>query len=180
MPLKFKVADIPPGGVETSLELPAAEVETRLEKTEGGSIQPAAPLTLRLELAPAGSQIVVRGTLRTSVCLACARCLEAFDFVVAENIFVVYTPQVEGHEQEEMEAGAPGQEFFAGEEIDLWPVIAEHLVLGLPIKALCRKDCRGLCPVCGKNLNLGPCQCGVQSGHPGLARLKEIKDKLPE
>lgn len=179
MPLKFKVADIPPGGVEISLELSAAEVETRLNIVEGGSVQPVAPLTLRLELTPAGSRIVVRGALRTSVRLVCARCLKAFDFAVAENMVVVYTPQVEGHDQEEMEAEAPGQEFFNGDEIDLWPVIAEHLVLGLPIKALCRKDCRGLCPACGKNLNLGPCRCDARSGHPGLARLKEIKDKLP-
>ncbi|MDY6850940.1 MAG: DUF177 domain-containing protein [Thermodesulfobacteriota bacterium] len=155
-------------------------METRLGKEEGGSIRLAGPLTLRLELAPAGSRIVVRGALRTAVHSACARCLEAFDFVVAENIFVVYAPEVEGREQEEMEAEAPGLEFFTGEEIDLWPVIAEHLVLGLPIKALCRKECLGLCPVCGKNLNLGPCRCDVRSGHPGLAGLKEIKNKLPK
>ena len=42
--------------------------------------------------------------------------------------------------------------------IDLEPLAREYLLLEVPISALCREDCKGLCPVCGENLNLSTCE----------------------
>ncbi|HOV32570.1 MAG TPA: DUF177 domain-containing protein [Candidatus Hydrogenedens sp.] len=54
-----------------------------------------------------------------------------------------------------------GKRTFQGEEIDLTPYIWEELVLDMPYKFLCRKDCAGLCPKCGANLNHISCSCNV-------------------
>jgi uncharacterized protein len=42
--------------------------------------------------------------------------------------------------------------------------------------ALCREDCKGICPQCGKNLNLGPCDCKVENVDPRLEILKQLLD----
>ncbi len=180
MSFKFRVADIPPDGIVAPYEMTSDDLDARLADLEGERIRVAAPLKIELKIEPTGNRVVVRGRLETVLRLECARCLEAFDYPVAENVFVVYTAEESDLSQEELEAEELNQEFFDGEEIDVWPVLQEHLVMTLPIKPLCDDDCKGLCPVCGRNKNTGQCQCETVKGHPGLARLSEIREKLPK
>jgi len=178
--LKVKTADIPPEGMEILGELPVQEARDRLKSLEGEPISPAAPISVQLRLAPTGSKIVVRGLVQTLVRAVCGRCLEEFDLPIRENILVVYSSLAEELGREELEAEELNMELFTGEEIDLWPLIQEHLVLALPLRPLCREDCRGLCPVCGRNRNISPCECVRETVHPGLVGLKKLKEKLPQ
>jgi len=180
MMLKFTVADLPPGGVEIPLEIEASEVDDRLSGLTGGPLRAAAPLTGRLKLEPTGSRVLVRGAIHGMMRATCARCLEEFNLSFDDDIFVVYTPYLEKSTAEELEAEALNQEFYSGEEIDLWPVIQEYVLLAMPMKPICRDDCPGLCPVCGKNRNDDTCQCDTRIGHPGLAGLQALRSKLPE
>ena len=180
MDLKVRVGDIPIEGYDIPVEMTAAKVEAKLKDLEGEKVMLAAPLEGRLRLAPTGSRIVTRGFLRTVLRAVCARCLEEFELPVAEEVFVVYAPIGDYQTEEELEAESLNQELYTGEEIDLWPIVQEQLLLALPIKPLCREDCLGLCPFCGQNRNLEPCQCDDRVGHPGLAGLKDLRDKLPE
>lgn len=59
-------------------------------------------------------------------------------------------------------------------KLDISAVIIEELLLEMPSKILCREDCRGLCPRCGKNLNEGSCDCRESEGDPRLAILKTL------
>ena len=59
---------------------------------------------------------------------------------------------------------------------DLDPLVSEDVFLSLPAKLLCREDCKGICPRCGKNLNEGPCSC-EKPADPRLAVLKQLLDK---
>ncbi|MBC8535103.1 YceD family protein [Feifania hominis] len=58
--------------------------------------------------------------------------------------------------------------------VDLDDLTVTHIILNLPMKHLCREDCKGLCPTCGKDLNDGPCACDHRSIDPRLAVLKEL------
>ena len=58
--------------------------------------------------------------------------------------------------------------------LDLTTLTVSDVLLELPSKQLCRQDCKGLCPQCGKNLNEGLCGCRVESGDPRLAVLKQL------
>lgn len=60
------------------------------------------------------------------------------------------------------------------ERLDLDGLMREDILLELPTKFLCREDCRGLCPVCGKNLNAGPCGCDEHLGDPRLEVLEKL------
>ena len=58
---------------------------------------------------------------------------------------------------------------------NLDPLVTEDIFLSLPTKILCSEDCKGLCPKCGVNLNLGKCSCKKEID-PRLAALKELLD----
>ena len=62
-------------------------------------------------------------------------------------------------------------------KLDITAPLFEEMLLEMPSKILCREDCRGLCPRCGKNLNEGDCGCKKSEGDPRLAILKTLLDK---
>jgi len=61
--------------------------------------------------------------------------------------------------------------------IDLGPLVREYMLLEIPISPLCRPDCKGLCPVCGENLNESPHSHGDEEVDPRLAVLKKLLKK---
>ena len=65
--------------------------------------------------------------------------------------------------------------FYENEEIDLGHLMREQFCLSLPMKPLCQQDCRGLCPVCGTNLNRSGCDCKREWEDPRLAALRKLK-----
>lgn len=65
---------------------------------------------------------------------------------------------------------------FKGEEIELYPQIVSEIILNCPSQILCKPDCKGLCPKCGANLNLGACNCETDDIDPRLAVLKKLID----
>jgi uncharacterized protein len=86
----------------------------------------------------------------------------------------------EGHiELEEsdqtLDDGATSTGTYSGDEIDLSELLRESLLLELPMRPLCSDDCVGLCSVCGKNLNQGPCGCVHDDVDPRWAVLKDLK-----
>ena len=65
--------------------------------------------------------------------------------------------------------------YYLGDRIDLGEVVREHVALQLPMKPVCRDDCRGLCPQCGANWNEGTCDCRPDDMDPRLAVLRSWK-----
>lgn len=61
--------------------------------------------------------------------------------------------------------------------IDLTPILREYILLEIPISPLCRLDCKGLCPICGNNLNESTCHHEAEPGDPRFASLKSLLDK---
>ena len=59
-------------------------------------------------------------------------------------------------------------------KLDLYELCFTEVVLAMPSKHLCREDCKGLCPECGKDLNDGPCGCATTSGDPRMAALAKL------
>lgn len=66
--------------------------------------------------------------------------------------------------------------FVQGNSLDLDDLVTNDVLLELPMKLLCREDCKGLCPSCGKNLNLGDCDCEKKTVDPRLEVLKQLLD----
>ncbi len=101
----------------------------------------------------------------------CARCAVPFD---TELDFSVVMPVATSLEKEDDEADY----ILAPEgQLDLDEFCRTAAVLNLPLRYLCREDCKGLCPDCGTDLNNGTCSCAAKKIDPRMAKLKELLDK---
>ena len=136
------------------------------------------PLEVRATAEMVDSQIRISGELHTRVEMACARCLEPVIEEVSRDFDLYYRPMRSISREEEVRLKLDDTEiaFFEGDGLFLTDVLAEQVLLAIPMKIICRSDCKGLCPHCGANLNSDECRC---ESHPGdsrmapLARLKQ-------
>jgi len=99
---------------------------------------------------------------------------------VQRDFDLLYRPQGSDAGREELSVTAAEAEvsYYEGEGVLLEDVLREQILLAVPLKAICKEDCRGLCPHCGKNLNAGQCSCEEPVEDPRWNALKEIRGKL--
>lgn len=126
------------------------------------------------------NDIRIAGDFATRVEILCARCLEAIVRDVANKFELLYRPQGADAGKEERSVTAVEAEigYYQGEALLLEDVLREQVLLALPLRAICREDCKGLCPHCGKNLNLEQCNCAEPVDDLRWSALKEIREKL--
>jgi len=88
-----------------------------------------------------------------------------------------YQPHAEHQRpgEREVEADDMDTAFYENDEIDLGQLMQEQFYLALPMKPLCKDDCKGLCPNCGTNLNKATCDCTTHWEDPRLAALRALK-----
>ena len=124
--------------------------------------------------------IRVLGDLATSVETACARCLEPVTSRVERKFELLYRPRGIDAGRDEISVTQAEAEigYYVGEGVLLEDIMREQILLELPLKVVCREDCKGLCPRCGENLNQGKCQCTAPVADVRWEALKGLKDKL--
>lgn len=162
---------------------------------EGVEPLPMGEVTVRGSLTPMIGQFLFQGTVEGVFTQPCARCLESAAIPV--SLPVVWTfeegpdsryganddDESDGVEEEDEDFG-----LFAiqGTLIDLARPVWAEVSLALPVKFVCRDECRGLCPVCGANRNTAPCTCPEEVidetpvQNSGFAGLKDLFPDLPE
>ena len=161
----IRVSDLPPEGLDVRdarqfSTAPYADPSWRLD-------------AVSLHVEPDESDIVVQGDIEATVPQTCGRCLEPFPTSVAVPIDVRLTPRPAGRDDVELGADDLDTDFYANDELDLGALIQTETTLALPMRPLCRDDCRGLCPVCGVNKNLTTCECRERQPDPRLAVLSQ-------
>ena len=137
------------------------------------------PVALAFDIFKDKDQYRLVGGVKTTLELPCSRCLEAFRLPVDSQFELRYQPHAQntGEGEREIEEDDLTTAFYENEEIDLEQLMQEQFYLVLPMKPLCREDCTGLCPVCGKNLNRETCDCKRDWDDPRFAALRELKTK---
>jgi uncharacterized protein len=138
------------------------------------------PIEVRATAELIEGQIRVSGSMHTRLELVCARCLEEVTEEVSREFDLFYAPVKEKGRGDEKRLKEDDTEigFFEGEGIFLTDILAEQILLALPVKVICRSDCRGLCPQCGVNLNSEDCRCEAKSSDPRLAPLARLKQQM--
>jgi uncharacterized protein len=138
-----------------------------------------APIRGELVVTRPGDLIEVHGELATEVTVPCCRCLTPVGEQLKVSVSLCYTQQAdegaEFEEEVEIEAAELGLVPFTGDEIELRGDLEQEIIMALPQHPLCDEGCKGLCPVCGANLNLAVCDCEPAVFHAGLAELKKFK-----
>ena len=159
-----EIIEIPGGAVSFDTELetegldfPAIRAYRSKPRAVGRVVNEAG--VLRLE-----------GEIRSELLCICDRCASEFGTTKTTPLSAVIV------EKNDDNADDPELFFLDGDEIDLDEILSTLFILDVDSKFLCREDCKGLCPKCGKNLNLGPCGCGKETD-PRFAVLEQLLDK---
>jgi len=169
--------------MEFNEEFQPGAIDLGSEATQIAPIQTSGRATLIPEHDGRGSvlnDIRVVGKLATRLEIPCARCLEPVPYQVDRSFELLFRPQSvnEGPDEREMQNKDAEIAFYEGEGVELEDILREQILLAVPIKTLCREECKGLCPQCGKNLNSGECQCEPVAGDPRWEALKDLRSKL--
>ena len=135
-----------------------------------------APVVLEFEIHKDKDRFRLVGRVQTQLELACSRCVEPFGLAVDAPFDVRYLPATEASTEvdREIEENDLETSYYRDDQIDLNELMREQFYLVLPMKPLCREDCRGLCVQCGTNLNAGSCECAPAWEDPRLAPLRGL------
>jgi uncharacterized protein len=166
--LKLDIGSLPEGHSRQDIREEASELDIVLE---GG--RPVSPVAVSIDIDKHGDEIFLAGRASVEIKLECARCLKEYDFVLGapfQLVVMVGEPPAAGEEKEGEVYVPSGSKY-----VDLTDEVRSELLVRVPLKPLCSKACKGLCPACGINLNDGPCACAgppTDSRWDALKRLK--------
>ncbi|MGE3706065.1 MAG: DUF177 domain-containing protein [Vicinamibacterales bacterium] len=148
---------------------------------EGEAFTVTAPVVLGFDIYKDQDRFRLAGRVQTTLGLPCSRCLEPFAWPVDASFDLRYQPQAPvpagehaGRDDREVHDEDFSTAFYEDDTIDLGQLMREQFYLSLPMKPLCSDGCRGLCPQCGTNLNLGTCACTVAHDDPRFAALRAL------
>lgn len=136
--MKIRLNQIPSDGVILEESIPPGELDLDTE-----FIKVRVPVEVKAEIHRISNAVTVSLEVLAKVTTECGRCLKEINIDLNKTIKLNY--QVDGQEQ----------------YLDLDTDIREELILEYPLQPLCKSDCKGLCPKCGKSLNEGGCSCGI-------------------
>ncbi len=145
--LKIKIKDISPSsGLKQSFQVAAKDLA--LEDT--GDIHFNDPVKVDFNLEKVSDMVLAKVNVVAKFSTSCGRCLEEVQQELKENLELNFSIN-------------PKDEF-----IDLTEDIRQEMVIDMPVRVLCKQDCKGLCVHCGVNLNTEKCQCENKSDYTDL------------
>ncbi|MCR4962527.1 MAG: DUF177 domain-containing protein [Firmicutes bacterium] len=136
----------------------------------------AEDLTFRGQVENCGNGMYkIDGAYQGKLVLTCSRCAQAFFLPAAGDLHRTYIAQQAKPAPEDSDDSEEEETIhFSGNDIDITQEILTEIYLSLPMQPLCRPDCRGLCPVCGQDLNNGSCACKGEQIDPRWQKLKDF------
>jgi uncharacterized protein len=161
-------------------ELPDGQSTLAVARPAGGSELPGfTNVRGTLTVDKNGGTLRVTGELSYDIQLECSRCLNAFSCSRREPVELFYRPglprEEAGRKVRELSQDQLAVVAYRGHEVDLWPEVREALLLSMPVKPLCRQDCRGICDQCGQDLNRTACGCIRDQADPRWEALRRPK-----
>ena len=132
--MKIHVNRVPPEGLREQASYDPAPLDMGRD-----DIRVTQPFSVQAVATTVNRELVVRVDIHCPLRCSCARCLEEFETAVRSRATFSYTVQ-------------------PTEVVDITDDVREEIILGYPVIPLCRPDCRGLCRVCGQNLNRAACR----------------------
>ncbi|MCJ7509246.1 MAG: DUF177 domain-containing protein [candidate division Zixibacteria bacterium] len=151
------------------------------ESTEGlnlraDGVEFDSPLKVEVEVAPSGESFLAWAKIETSVKLECVRCLLIYSYPLQAEFNLLMEKQRPGllldAENEDTVVINPQDKF-----IDISDKVRQAIILSLPLKSLCSPDCKGLCHICGADLNTSPCNCTIEEYDSRWDKLKQTLKK---
>lgn len=174
--MRIEVENLTPGG--EPFEHTYAEGELSLGDEEDARLLGDATVAGRASRK--GEEINLRGEIRATVEAACDRCLRPVTLPLElefRESLMPFGAETVSKEETVLQSADLHYSVYEGDEIDVDELVREQVLLALPIRLVCRDDCKGLCPSCGADLNAGPCSCPREEVDPRWAALAALKNE---
>jgi uncharacterized protein len=139
-------------------------------------VSPGESITVKAKLTKAGPYYLVKGNVEVELVLECARCLQEFNYHLLSQLderFCQWKETEEAKPSDDEEEQIDTR-YFTGDVIDLSKAIEDQIIVDLPMRFLCDDNCKGICPQCGHNLNISPCDCSTKAVDPRLSVLADF------
>ena len=175
--LTLKLDEIPEEGLHMKWKEDRASLLAYLENLSKVDFDFETPLQSEVDIHKVGRSVLIKGSVQTHLRLQCVRCLKEFSYPLSSIYQLTLHPLKETSLTEETELGEKEMEssFFEEGDLHLSEIACEQIFLEIPYQPLCEKDCKGLCPRCGRDLNFSACNCPREELGEGLSALRKIK-----
>ena len=181
--MEFKVVELEKEPIEFDLQLKPGSIEFGDEAEQEGPLATSGRAEVIHEhRGPRDTvdDIRVRGRYAGDFHVPCARCVEPVQISLSADFDLIFRPMGVDGGTAERSISAPETEigYYQKDSLLLEDVLREQVLLSLPVRALCKPDCKGLCPHCGKNRNLEACTCEEVPSDPRWEALAGLRGRI--
>jgi uncharacterized protein len=181
--MEFKVSELEREPIDFDLELAPGAIDLGEEAEQVGPLATAGRAeVLHEHRGPRDivADIRLKGSFAGKFQVPCARCVEPVEIPLSAEFDLIFRPSEADSEPLERSITAPETEigYYQGDGLLLEDVLREQVLLSLPVRTLCKPDCKGLCPRCGANRNLQPCTCEQGPSDPRWEALSGLRSRI--
>lgn len=174
--MKIRVEGLSDKPLLLSASEPVSDFPSLTELQDNGECRFLEPLQLDFTVAKEFDHIRVHGRIKTRACFNCSRCLAEYDAPLEAEFTIFYTKASRVPLEEEIALAEEDlvSVSYEGDTIDFTNEVEEQVLMEIPLKPLCREDCKGLCSNCGADLNAGDCECARSAAGFTFSALKDF------
>jgi uncharacterized protein len=181
--MEFKVIELEREPVEFDLELEPGAVDLGEEARQVGPLSARGRAEVIHEhRGPREivADIRLKGSFQGKFEVPCARCVEPVEIPLFADFDLIFRPVGVDGGAPERAITAPETEigYYQEDSLALEDVLREQVLLSLPVRTLCKEDCKGLCPRCGSNRNTQPCTCDEGPNDPRWEALAGLRGRI--
>jgi len=181
--MEFKILELEREPVEFDLKLAPSAVDFGDEAVQVGDLATSGSAEVIHEHRgpkEVVADIRLRGRFAGNFQVPCARCIEPVEIPLAADIDLIFRPLGADADVPERSITASETEigYYQEDSLLLEDVLREQVLLSLPVRTLCKPDCKGLCPHCGANRNLQPCSCEKGTNDPRWGTLAALRNRM--
>ena len=181
--MEFKIVELEREPIEFDLALTPGAVDLGEEATQIGLLATSGLAEVIHEhRGPKDivADIRLRGQFSGKFQVPCARCVEPVEIPLSAEFDLIFRPAEADSEAPERSITAPETEigYYLKDSLSLEDVLREQVLLSLPVRTLCKPDCKGLCPRCGENRNSTACTCEEGPADPRWEALAGLRGRI--
>ena len=181
--MEFKISELEREPIDFDLELAPGKIDFTQEAEQHGPLASSGHAeVLHEHRGPRDivADIRLKGSFSGNFQVPCASCVEPVEIPLAADFDLIFRPAAADSEATERSITAPETEigYYQGDSLALEDVLHEQVLLSLPVRTLCKPDCKGLCPRCGENRNSQACSCDVGPSDPRWHALAGLRGRI--
>jgi len=181
--MEFFIADLEREAADFNLELVPGAIDFSDEAEQKGALKVEGRAeVIHEDRGPKDivADIRLKGEFEGHFEIPCARCVEPVSYDLKASFDLIFRPAGADKQSGERAISAPETEigYYLRDSLALEDVLREQVLLSLPAKALCKPDCKGLCPRCGENRNNQSCNCDEGASDPRWEALAGLRGRI--